>query len=149
MNLAELIFVLFALFVLALAGARTLQARDEAELSRDVEAVRAVALQYVKLKCSSLPLTAVTLPRALAQLGLITEVRHPARWRILLTARPGQTGPATSLQYWIRADTWQWVYLLDTYPAIARTGYVRLNLHRKPGAPNRRGFQGLLEGTLC
>ncbi len=149
MNPAEIIFVLFVLLVLALAASRQSQSRDEAELSRDVEVVRDVALQYVKLKCSSLPLTAVTLTHALAQLGLTTEVRHPARWRILLTARPGQTAPTAALQYWIGSDTWQWLHLLDTYPTVERTGYVHLHIHRRPGAPNRRGFQGLLENTLC
>ena len=69
---------------------------------------------------------------------------HPANIR-------GQDGPGLPRRssIWIGADTWQWVYLLDTYPAVAQTGQVHLHIHRKPGSPNQRGFQGLLEGTLC
>ena len=150
MNPAEIIIILFIMFVLALAGSGHLQGRDEAELAHDVRVMRGVALQYANLKCSSPPPVAVTLTSAAAALGLTTaRVQHPNRWRIALTPRPGLTGPAASLQYWIGADTWQWVYLLDTYPAVAQTGHVRLHIHRKPGSPNQRGFQGLVENTLC
>ena len=137
------------MFVLALASSRHSQSRDEAELAHDVSVVRDVALQYANLECSS-PVGAVTLAAATAALGLTTaRVQRPNRWRIALTPRPGLTGPATSLQYWIGTNTWQWVYLLDTYPAVAQTGHVRLYIHRKPGSPNQRGFQGLVENTLC
>ncbi len=150
MNPAEIIIILFIMFVLAFASFRNSQSRDEAELAHDVSVVRDVALQYANLKCSSPPSGAVTLASATAALGLTTaRVQHPNRWRIALTPRPGLTGPATSLQYSIGADTWQWVYLLDTYPAVAQTSQVRLHIHRKPGSPNQRGFQGLLENTLC
>ena len=149
MNPAEIIIILFIMFVLALVGTGHSQSRDEAELAHDVSVVSDVALQYANLECLN-PVGAVTLAAATAALGLTTaRVQHPNRWRIALTARPGLTGPATSLQYWIRADTWQWVYLLDTYPAAAQTGHVRLYIHRKPGSPNQRGFQGLVENTLC
>ena len=149
MNPAEIIIILFIMFVLALASSRHSQSRDEAELAHDVRVASGVALQYANLECSS-PVGAVTLNSATAALGLTTaRVQHPNRWRIALTPRPGLTGPATSLQYWIGADTWQWVYLLDTYPAVAQTGHVRLHIHRKPGSPNQRGFQGLVENTLC
>ncbi len=147
MNLAEII-ILFILFVLALVASRHSQSRDEAELSRDVEAVRDVALSYANLECSS-PAGAVTLATAVAALGTTVRVQRPNRWRIALTPRPGLTGPAVSLQYWSGADTWQWVHLLNTYPAVAQTGHIVLHIHRKPGSPNQRGFQGLLEGTLC
>ena len=137
------------MFVLALVGTGHSQSRDEAELAHDVSVVRDMALQYANLECSS-PSGAVTLNSATAALGLTTaRVQRPNRWRIALTPRLGLTGPAVSLQYWIGADTWQWVYLLDTYPASAQTGHVRLHIHRKPGSPNQRGFQGLLENTLC
>ena len=148
MNPAEIVIILFIMFVLALAGTRSLQGRDEAELSRDVEVVRGVALAYANLECSS-PAGAVTLAAATAALGMTARVQHLNRWRIVLTPRPGLTGPATSLQYWIGANTWQWVHLLNTYPTVAQTGHVRLHIHRKPGSPNQRGFQGLLENTLC
>ena len=149
MNPAEIIIILFIMFVLALVGTGHSQSRDEAELAHDVSVVRDVALQYANLECSS-PVGAVTLNSATAALGLTTaRVQRPNRWRIALTPRPGLTGPAVSLQYWIGADTWQWVYLLDTYPAVAQTGHVRLHIHRKPGSPNQRGFQGLVENTLC
>ena len=149
MNPAEIIIILFIMFVLALAGSGHLQGRDEAELAHDVEVVRGMALQYANLECSS-PVGAVTLNSVTAALGLTTaRVQHAARWRIALTARPGLTGPAVSLQYRIDPDTWQWVYLLDTYPAVARPDHVRLHIHRKPGSPNQRGFQGLVENTLC
>ena len=149
MNPAEIIIILFIMFVLALVGSGHSQSRDEAELAHDVSVVRDVALQYANLECSS-PVGAVTLAAATAALGLTTaRVQRPNRWRIALTPRPGLTGPAVSLQYWIGADTWQWVYLLDTYPAVAQTGHVRLHIHRKPGSPNQRGFQGLVENTLC
>ena len=149
MNPAEIIIILFIMFVLALVGTGHSQGRDEAELAHDVSVVRDVALQYANLECSS-PSGAVTLNSATAALGLTTaRVQRPNRWRIALTPRPGLTGPAVSLQYWIGPDTWQWVYLLDTYPAVAQTGHVRLHIHRKPGSPNQRGFQGLLENTLC
>ena len=148
MNPAEIVIILFIMFVLALAGTRSLQGRDEAELSQDVEVVRGVALSYANLECSS-PAGAVTLAAATAALGMTARVQHLNRWRIVLTPRPGLTGPAVSIQYWIGADTWQWVHLLDTYPAVAQTGHVRLHIHRKPGSPNQRGFQGLLENTLC
>ena len=150
MNPAEIIIILFIVFVLTLAGTRTLQGRDKAELARDVEVVRDVALSYANLECSSPPPVAVTLASATAALGLTTaRVQHPNRWFIMLTTRPGMTGPATSLQYWIGDNTWQWVYLLDTYPTVAQTDHVRLHIHRKPGSPNQRGFQGLVENTLC
>ena len=137
------------MFVLALVGTGHSQSRDEAELAHDVSVVSDVALQYANLECSS-PSGAVTLAAATSALGLTTaRVQRPNRWRIALTQRPGLTGPAVSLQYWIDPDTWQWVYLLDTYPAIAQTGHVRLHIHRKPGSPNQRGFQGLVENTLC
>ena len=149
MNPAEIIIILFIMFVLALVGSGHSQSRDEAELAHDVSVVRDVALQYANLECLN-PVGAVTLASATTALGLTTaRVQRPNRWRIALTPRPGLTGPATSLQYWIGADTWQWVYLLDTYPAAAQTGHVRLHIHRKPGSPNQRGFQGLLENTLC
>ena len=148
MNPAEIVIILFIMFVLALASSRTLQSRDEAELARDVGAISDVALAYANLECSS-PAGAVTLATATAALGTTVRVRRPNRWRIVLTPRPGLTGPATSIQYWIGADTWQWVHLLNTYPAVAQTGHVRLHIHRKPGSPNQRGFQGLLENTLC
>ena len=138
------------MFVLALAGSGHLQGRDEAELTHDVSVVRDVALSYANLRCSSPPSAPVALVSAAAALGLTTaRVQHPNRWRIALTRRPGLTGPAVSLQYWTGLNTWQWVYLLDTYPAVAQTGYVRLYIHRRPGSPNQRGFQGLVEGTLC
>lgn len=149
MNPVEILVVLFILLVLALGASRHSQSRDRAELSQDVQVVRDVALRYVNLKCLVLPPAAVTLARAAADLGLVAAVRHPGRWRILLTTRPGQAGPATALQYWVGSNTWQWVYLLDTYPAIAQTGHVHLRVWRRPGSPNRRGFQGLLEGKLC
>ncbi len=149
MNPAEIIILLFIMFVLSLASFRNSQSRDEAELARDVGAVSDVALSYANLECSS-PAGAVTLATATAALGLTTaRVQHAARWRIALTPRPGLTGPAVSLQYWTGPDTWQWVHLLDTYPAVAQTGHVRLHIHRKPGSPNQRGFQGLVENTLC
>ncbi len=148
MNPAEIILILFILFVLALAGTRSLQSRDEAELSRDVEAARDLALAYANLECSS-PAGAVTLATAAAALGATVRIRRPNRWRIALTPRPGLTGPAVSLQYRVGADTWQWVHLLNTYPATAQTGHVRLHVHRRPGTANRRGFQGLLESALC
>ena len=149
MNPAEIIIILFIMFVLALVGSGHSQSRDEAELAHDVSVVRDVALQYANLECSS-PVGAVTLSSATTALGLTTaRVQRPNRWRIALTPRPGLTGPAVSLQYWIGPDTWQWVYLLDTYPAVAQTGHVRLHIHRKPGSPNQRGFQGLVENTLC
>ena len=148
MNPAEIIIILFIMFVLALAGSGHLQGRDEAELAHDVEVVRDVALQYANLECLN-PVGAVTLATAAAALGTNARVRRPNRWRIALTPRPGLTGPAVSLQYWIGADTWQWVYLLDTYPAIAQTRHVHLHVHRRPGSPNQRGFQGLVENTLC
>ena len=161
MNLGEIILVLFIMFVLALTSSLTSQSRDEAELARDVAVVRDVALRYVNFKCSNLPSTlpptlppilpptAVTLTRAATELGMTVRVQHPDRWRVLLTPRPGWTGTATALQYLIGANTWQWVYLLDTWPAVAQTGQVHLHIYRKPGSPNRRGFQSLLEGTLC
>ena len=136
------------MFVLALAGSGHLQGRDEAELTHDVRVVSDVALRYANLECLN-PVGAVTLAAAAAALGMTARVQHPNRWRIALTSRPGLTGPAVSLQYWIDSDTWQWVYLLDTYPAVAQTGYVRLHIHRRPGSPNQRGFQGLVENTLC
>ena len=149
MNPAEIIIILFIVFVLALVGSGHSQSRDEAELAHDVSVVRDVALRYANLECLN-PVGAVTLNSATAALGLTNvRVQHPNRWRIALTARPGLTGPATSLQYWTGPDTWQWVYLLDTYPAVARPGHVRLHIHRKPGSPNQRGFQGLVENTLC
>ncbi len=148
MNPAEIMITLFILFVLALAGTRSLQSRDEAELARDVEAVRDVALSYANLECSS-PVGAVTLANAVAALGATVQVRRPNRWRIALTPRPGLTGPAVSLQYRVGTDTWQWIHLLNTYPAAAQTGHVVLRIHRKPGSPNQRGFQGLLENALC
>ena len=148
MNLTEIMITLFILFVLALAGTRSLQSRDEAELSRDVEAARDLALAYANLECSS-PAGAVTLANAVAALGTTAQVQHPNRWRIVLTPRPGLTGPAVSLQYRVGADTWQWVHLLNTYPATAQAGHVRLHVHRRPGTANRRGFQGLLENALC
>ena len=149
MNPAEIVIILFIMFVLALASSRHSQSRDEAELAHDVSVVSDVALSFVNLNCSSPPPGATALGRAAAALGMTARVQHPNRWRIALTPRPGLTGPATSLQYWIGADTWQWVYLLDTYPTAAQTGHVRLHIHRKPGSPNQRGFQGLLENTLC
>ncbi len=149
MNLAEMIIVLFILLVLALSASRHSHSRDEAELSRDVEVVRDVALQYVNLKCSNPPPAAIILASAAADLGITIQVQHPARWRIALTPRPGRSGPVATLQYWVDSDTWQWVWLLDTYPAIARTGHIHLHIHRRPGSPNQRGFQGLLEGALC
>ena len=136
------------MFVLALAGSGHLQGRDEAELAHDVRVVSDVALSYANLECLN-PVGAVTLAAATAALGMTARVQHPNRWRIALTPRPGLTGPAVSLQYRTGPNTWQWVYLLDTYPAVAQTGYVRLHIHRKPGSPNQRGFQGLVEGTLC
>ena len=148
MNPAEIIILLFIMFVLALAGSGHLQGRDEAVLAHDVEVVRDVALQYANLECSS-PAGAVTLATATAALGMTARVQHPNRWLIVLTPRPGMTGPATSLEYWTGANSWQWVHLLDTYPAVAQTGHVRLHIHRRPGSPNQRGFQGLVENTLC
>ncbi len=148
MNLTEIMITLFILFVLALAGTRSLQSRDEAELARDVEAVRDVALSYANLECTS-PAGAVTFANAVAALGATVQVQHPNRWRIVLTPRPGLTGPAVSLQYWIGDDTWQWVHLVNNYQAVAQTGHVVLRIHRKPGSPNQRGFQGLLENALC
>ena len=148
MNPAEIIIILFIMFVLSLASFRNSQTRDEAELARDVVVVRDVALSYANLECSS-PAGAVTLATATAALGMTARVHHPNRWLIVLTPRPGMTGPATSLQYWIGANSWQWVHLLNTYPAVAQTGHVRLHIHRKAGSPNRRGFQGLVENTLC
>lgn len=149
MNPAEIIIIIFVVFVLALAGTRHQQWRDKAELSHDVRVVSDIALRYANLKCSSPPPGAVTLGRATADLGMIAHVRRPGRWRIALTSRPGRTGPATALQYLIGPNTWQRIYLLDTYPAVARSGHVRLYIYRRPGSPNRRGFQGLLENTLC
>ena len=150
MNPAEIIIILFIMFVLALVGTGHSQSRDEAELAHDVSVVRGVALQYANLECSESGLERSHWPAATAALGLTTaRVQRPNRWRIALTPRPGLTGPAVSLQYWIGPDTWQWVYLLDTYPAVAQTGHVRLHIHRKPGSPNQRGFQGLMENTLC
>ena len=155
MNPAEIIIVIFIMFVLSLTASRTLQSRDEAELARDVAVVRAVALRYVNLKCSNPPPTAVTLATATAALGTTVQVQHPNRWRIVLTPRPGRIvltprpAPPGAIEYRIGSDTWQWVYLLDTYPAVAQTGHVRLHVYRQPGSPNRRGFQGLLENTLC
>ena len=148
MNPAEIIIILFIMFVLSLASFRNSQTRDEAELARDVVVVRDVALSYANLECSS-PAGAVTLATATAALGITAQVHHPNRWLIVLTPRPGMTGPATSLEYWIGANSWQWVHLLNTYPAAAQTGHVRLHIHRKPGSPNQRGFQGLVENTLC
>ena len=134
MNPAEIIIILFIMFVLSLASFRNSQTRDEADLARDVVVVRDIALSYANLECSS-PAGAVTLATATAALGLTTaQVNHPNRWRIVLTPRPGMTGPATSLEYWIGPDTWQWVYLLDTYPAVAQTGHVRLHIHRRISA---------------
>ena len=150
MNPAEIIIILFIVFVLALAGSGHLQSRDEAELAHDVRVVSDVALQYANLECSSPPLEAAALVSVTAALGLTTaRVRRPNRWHIALTRRPGLTGLAVSLQYRIDPNTWQWVYLLDTYPAVGRTDHVRLHIHRKPGSPNQRGFQGLVENTLC
>ena len=148
MNPAEIIIILFIMFVLSLASFRNSQTRDEADLARDVGTVSDVALSYANLECSS-PAGAVTLATATAALGMTAQVHHPNRWFIVLTPRPGMTGPATSLQYWIGANSWQWVHLLNTYPAVAQTGHVRLHIHRKPGTPNQRGFQGLLETKLC
>ena len=148
MNPAEIIFILFIMFVLSLASYRNSQTRDEAELSRDVEVVRDVALWYANLECSS-PAGAVTLATAAAALGTTVQVQHPTRWRIVLTSRPLLTGPATSIQYWIGDDTWQWVHLINKYPTVAQTSHIVMHIHRKPGSPNQRGFQGLLENTLC
>ncbi len=149
MNPGEVIIILFIMFVLAVAGTRWQQWRDEAELSYDFRVASDVALRYANLKCSSPPQGAVTLDSAAADLGLVVRVEHPQRWRILLTPRPGLTGPATALRYLIAADTWQWVYLLDTYPAVARANHIDLHIKRRPASPNRLGFQGLLENTLC
>ena len=60
MNPAEIIIILFIMFVLSLASFRNSQTRDEAELARDVVVVRDVALSYANLECSS-PAGAVTL----------------------------------------------------------------------------------------
>ena len=68
MNPAEIIIILFIMFVLALVGTGHLQSRDEAELAHDVSVVRDVALQYANLECSS-PVGAVTLNSAGAALG--------------------------------------------------------------------------------
>ncbi len=149
MNPAEIIIILFIMFVLTLTGMHYPQWRDEAKLSYDFRVASDVALSYVNLKCSNPPSGAVTLDRATADLGVTARVQHPERWRILLTSRPGLTGPATALQYLVGTDTWQRVYLLDTYPSVARTDHVYLHIHRRPGSPNQRGFQGLLENTLC
>ena len=149
MNATELLIVLFVLCVLALTASRHSQGREAAELSRDVEVARDIALRYVNLKCSNPPPAAVTLASAAADLGITARVRHVGRWRILLTTRPGRAGAVTALQYWTDSDSWQWVYLLDTYAAIAQTGHIHLYVRRKPGSVNRLGFQGLLEGSLC
>lgn len=144
-----MIVVLFIIFVLTLTGTRYPQWRDEAKLSYDVRVASDVALSYVNLKCSNPPSGAVTFDHATRELGMSARIQHPERWRIQLTSRPGLTGPATALHYLVGADTWQWVYLLDTYPSVAQTDHVRLHIHRRPGSPNQRGFQGLLENSLC
>ena len=88
MKLAEIVIILFIMFVLSLASFRNSQSRDEADLARDVGTVSDVALSYANLECSS-PAGAVTLATATSALGMTARVQHPNRWLIVLTPRPG------------------------------------------------------------
>ena len=152
MRVAELAL---ALFLAATAAAAALvlwhSRQQEAQLGLDLARAQEVAGRYAAVRCASPPPVPTALADALRELGSGTAgVREPARWTIVVTARPGRMGTAAAVRYTTAADTRQATWLLSRRNATRFPGGVELPVeNRRRAAPNQSGFQLLLENRLC
>ena len=151
MNLVELAVVVGVIALLAVGGTAWHDRRLEADLDLDLVRVQEVARQYAAVRCANPPAGPQSLADVLAELGSGSiPVKDPARWTVLVTARPGRMGTVSAVRYAAPPDVWQTAHLLGRRNAIRTATGVELPIDvRRKTAPNQGSFQLLLENQLC
>ena len=152
MRIGELALVLFLAATVAAAALAIWHDRQrKAQLGLDLARVQELAGQYAAVRCAGPPPLPTALADVLAELGAGTAgVSEPARWSIVVAARPDRMGVAAAVRYTATADSWQAAWLLSRRNATRFPGGVELPVgNRRRAAPNQSGFQLLLENRSC